>query len=211
MRSSIPSAILTALGLKELRPFILFKTTIDSQDYVYTDCNVPILYDGDLYQPRGLKHEQITYSTSRILEKTRVEVDNIDNVLTPAFASGQARGSDAELRGVLLDDAYHIIESTAICFFDGTIDDWRRPEDMVQMSLVSLFVRWNQKPLTRHGASCRVKKFKGTRCGYSGGSTWCDRTYARCLALANQSNFRGFRWLPSIADLDIWWGRKYGG
>ncbi|GAI73202.1 unnamed protein product, partial [marine sediment metagenome] len=50
-------------------------------------------------------------------------------------------------------------------------------------------------------------------CGYGGGETWCDRTYARCVVLANSDNFGGFRWLPSIVDKEVFWGPqapKYG-
>jgi len=48
------------------------------------------------------------------------------------------------------------------------------------------------------------------QCLYAGGETWCDRTYARCLVLGNTDNFGGFRWLPSIIDKEIWWGRLRG-
>lgn len=206
----IPAGILTALMGKELRPFLLFEMTISEVAYRYTDCDVPIAFNENLYMPRGLRHEPINYSSQRIVDKTSVEIDNLNDELTPAFGSGAARGSEAILRAVVLDDDYHVISDAAVIFFEGEIDDWNRDEKRIQMSLVSLFIRWTQKTLTRHGASCRVKKFKGTQCGYAGASTWCDRTYARCEDLHNEDNFRGFRWLPSITDKDIWWGRSFG-
>lgn len=43
---------------------------------------------------------------------------------------------------------------------------------------------------------CRYKEFKGPLCGYSGPETECDRTFARCMELGNESRFGGF---PGIA------------
>lgn len=37
--------------------------------------------------------------------------------------------------------------------------------------------------------------FKGTLCGYSGGETVCNKTFARCTQLSNQNRFGGF---PSV-------------
>ena len=39
---------------------------------------------------------------------------------------------------------------------------------------------------------CRWKVFKGTQCGYAGAATACDRSFAACIALANQARFGGF-------------------
>lgn len=40
--------------------------------------------------------------------------------------------------------------------------------------------------------------------------TECDRSYSRCSYLNNTANFSGARWLPSILDKTIWWGRNFG-
>lgn len=37
--------------------------------------------------------------------------------------------------------------------------------------------------------------------------TWCDRSKARCIALANYDNFGGFAHLVELQDKEIWWGR----
>jgi len=43
-----------------------------------------------------------------------------------------------------------------------------------------------------------------------GAADWCDRTYTKCVTLSNTTNYGGFRWLPSIVDREIWWGRVRG-
>lgn len=206
---NIPANILTALAGKELRPFLLFETTIDETAYRYTDCDVPIFFE-NLFEPRGLRLEPIQYSSQRIVDKMTLELDDLDDTMKPPFIAGDAQGSEAIMRAVVLDDDYKIIEGTAIIFFEGEIDDWELDEETLKVNIVSQFIRWSQNTLSRHGASCRWKKFKGIYCQYSGGSTWCDRTYARCEALGNEDNYGGFRWLPSIVEKDIWWGRNFG-
>lgn len=41
-------------------------------------------------------------------------------------------------------------------------------------------------------------KFKGARCGYGSGETWCDHTYARCTALSNTARNGAFRTMPTL-------------
>jgi hypothetical protein len=50
-------------------------------------------------------------------------------------------------------------------------------------------------------------EYKAGTCNYIGGETWCDQSWPRCNALGNTAYFRGCRWLPYLADKEIWWGR----
>lgn len=106
--------------------------------------------------------------------------------------------------------AYFVLND-AVTLFQGTIDGWNLDEEEVSFTIASELVKWNQRTLSRHSASCRWKEFKGTECAYAGAEIWCDRTYTRCVALGNQANFGGFRWLPSIVNKQIWWGRQMSG
>jgi hypothetical protein len=101
-----------------------------------------------------------------------------------------------------------IIAGDSVVLFEGEIDRWQGPENEIEITVANIFSRWAQRTLAKQSASCRWKKFKGTECGYSGGQDWCDRTYTRCNALGNTASFGGFRWLPSIIDKEIWWGRQ---
>lgn len=49
--------------------------------------------------------------------------------------------------------------------------------------------------------------YEVTECAYLGSEAWCDQSYARCCNLGNSGNFGGFRFLPSLMEKDIWWGR----
>ena len=92
--------------------------------------------------------------------------------------------------------------------FMGYIDAWELNEETLKLTAVSIMSAWSQTTLNLHSPSCRWKKFKdASTCKYAGDETWCDRTYSHCLVLENTANFGGFRWIPSIVDKTIWWGR----
>jgi len=47
---------------------------------------------------------------------------------------------------------------------------------------------------------CRYKEFKGALCGYTGSESNCNRTFARCKELGNQTRFGG---QPGVGNLGI--------
>jgi hypothetical protein len=206
----IDSNILAELAKQELRPFLLFDMEINSTHYRYTDCDVPIIFDSNTYSPRGFSFDRVNYGAHFIVDSVEIALDNLDSVMTSIFVGGTPQGSPVKLELVVLDSSYAIIGSASVTVFEGEIDSWDLDEEKLAITVTSIFSQWSQRTLSKHSASCRWKKFKGTECGYSGGETWCDRTYARCVALANTANFGGFRWLPSIIDKEIWWGRLRG-
>lgn len=211
----ISSTFKTALEQEQIRPFYLLHMSIDGEDFRFTDCDVPLHVNGNLYAPRGFKAGNLRQSTGRIVDSLEIKIDNTDRYLTTAFVDGTPRGSEVEYMLVLLDDSYTLIEpydssgpGDAFVLFQGDIDSWQLTETDVEIVISNEFSRWAQKTLAKQSASCRWKEFKGRECGYTGGESWCDRTYSRCSDLDNTANFGGERWLPSIVDKEIWWGRK---
>lgn len=207
----VDPAIVTALEARQITPFLLFRTTIDSIEFCYTDCDVPIVLDGKRYLPRGFDPGGISRSSGNVVDELTITIDDTDSLLTATFLEGDVQGADAVLSLVVLDSALAIVGGVEEILFQGTIDSWTlQAERSVAVTLSSPLVAWNRSCASIHASSCRWMEFKGTRCGYAGSETWCDRSYARCTALANTDNFGGFRWLPSLENKDIWWGRTQG-
>lgn len=102
---------------------------------------------------------------------------------------------------------YSTVTPTYVVIFEGILDGWTLSEGQLSLNVTSILSQWAQRTLAQHSPSCRWKTFKGDECKYTGSETWCDRSYSRCDALSNTDNFGGFRWLPSIVDVEIWWGR----
>ena len=331
---SIDADILAQFEAKELRPFMLLNMNIDSTYYRRTDCDVPIIFNGNRYEPLGFRISPIRYSATNIVDQVQIDVDNLDQVMTAAFVGGTPQGEDVILEIVVLDSDYNLIPdaSTSVTVFEGEIDSWSLDEEKLSVIVTGELAKWAQRTLAIHSASCRWKVFKGTnlvvngtfdsdtiwskgigwdigvthagkahcdgsqvaasylsqdlsliigktyrvvytlsnysagsivvyvgssshgtsrtadgtytediicagnsslyfqadanfvgsidnvvvydiavnQCLYAGAETWCDRTYARCTVLGNTDNFGGFRWLPSIIDKEVWWGRLRG-
>ena len=201
----IDASIVAQLQSGELRPFQLLDMEIDSVNYRYTDCDVPLVIT-NRFEPRGFKFDRIRYSLKTIVDSMTLECDNLDDALTSAFVGGNPQGSEVSLQLTVLDSSYQVVDAP-VTWFLGYIDEWKIDEEKLVMTVVSRLARWNQRTLSKHSASCRWKAFKGTECQYAGAEIWCDRSYTRCQVLGNTDNFGGFRFLPSIIDKEIWWGR----
>lgn len=208
---SISAAHLDQLGGERITGFALVHLDIPGNPYHFTECDVPVALGGVLYLQRPMELSVISYSLSRIVDTATLSIDNLDDLLTPAFASGLAQESPVAMHVVQFDANNQLIGTPPddhYTPFRGVIDAWNLAEGKVEITVVNDFVRWSQRTLNLHSPSCRWKKFKGAECTYSGAEGWCDRSYARCEALGNAANFGGFRWLPSIEDKNVWWGQS---
>ena len=203
----IHADIITAIETGEIKPFLLLHMNIDGTDYFYTDCDVPLVVGGNNYSPRRFLVDTIRYSTNTAVDSVKIELDNLDDALTSVFVGGTPQDSEIILKQVLINTDNISIIGSAVTWFQGELDEWTLDEGKIDFTVTSELVRWRQETMYKHSALCRWKVFKGTECAYAGGQTWCDRTYARCSALVNTDNFGGFRFLPSIVDSEVWWGR----
>jgi phage-related protein len=192
---------------QEFKPFHLLKITISGTDYDYTDCDIPVYFNSESYSPLPFKFQPINYSMGEIVDRAQIDIDNLNQILTSLFVGSTVQGSDVVLRLVVLDSNNHPVGGNSAILFQGEIDSWDLDEEHLRLVVTSIFVKWRQNTLSNHSASCRWKVFKSTECDYSGASTWCDRTYTHCATLSNTTNFGGYRWLPSLMNTDIIWGR----
>jgi hypothetical protein len=203
-------AIQAQFASGEIRGFTLLHLVIDGVVFAFTDCDVPIAWNGNLYTPRGYKLGTVSSSSARIVDAAPLAIDNLDNLLTQPFVGGNPQGSPATIYQVAMDADYQLIGTYPddhLVLFDGEIDDWRAPEGNIEITITSDLAQWHQRTARMQSSSCSWRQFKGPECTYNGAETWCDRSYARCEALGNAANFGGERWLPSIEDANIWWGQ----
>ena len=203
----IDTAVLAQLAARELRPFQILVMALEGGTVRYTDCDVPLVVSGSHYDPMGFSHDGARYSIGRIVDKLSLEINNVGETLSYEFIGGDPQGAAVSLKEVVLG-ATNLVVGTPITWFSGTIDDWEGDEGSLKISIVGPNYAWSRRTSGRHPSSCRWRVFKGSECIYAGGEIFCDRSYARCAALANQNQYGGFRWLPSIENVDITWGRK---
>jgi hypothetical protein len=205
------AAISTELAKESFQPYWLLDiaTTTPMR---YTDLDLNTYHGGNLYVSRGMKIGNITSGATVSAEKVEIELDDADQVITAFLLNEDVRNKAASLYfGVIARTAVgletqlsrHVQE-----VWRGFVSGWELAgEADCRITLTHEFVLWNKEPLRTQSSSCQWT-FKGTECGYSGEAGWCDKSYNRCKKLSNSDNFGGFRFIPEIAEKEIWWGRN---
>lgn len=176
-------------------------------EYLFTKCQVPLNLHNFLYKPRSFEVQNIMYSTTSVVDKLSLRLDNTDDIFTPLFVGGDPQGVAVVLHLVVLDENNKPAGGDSTALFYGEIDDWDMQEGEINIGIVNAHSRWPKKKTARHPSSCRWSAFKDEDCKYVGSDTTCDRSYKDCFSKGNQLNFGGFRFLPSIENKEVWWGR----
>lgn len=212
---NLPAEYLQEMEALETVEFQAIKFTIGDFTFRFTNCEVAQLLaesGGDeLYESRAFTQVSGTYSTRSVVDSSSIKIDNADEYLTQFFSGGTPQGSPIEVTrfwiiGAQSFGAYQP-PTAPLMIFNGNIDAWTMEDGQLSIKMKSEFDQWNQITLRIQSSSCAWKVFTGIECQYAGGETWCDRTYTRCNALNNTANFGGERWVASIIDKIIWWGR----
>jgi len=205
---NVDSRIIDAIETGEFSPFLLVKMTIDSVDYTYTDCDIPIMYGGERYEPKGFRINDITYSKAKIVDEAKTELENLDNILTPVFVGGTPQGSEFSIYGVLLDSDNRIIGG-----FDDNDVQW---EDSFVEWVDTYDVRWSNDYATDGGGQLffqgdigpwglKEKKIKLTIQNQF--SRWNQRTLSRQSPSCRWSVFGGTE--CKYAGGETWCDRSY--
>jgi len=204
---TIDSSIITAIQTGQIKPFICIEITLTGagHTYRYTTCDAPIYISGNKYSPRDMEPSNISYSIGQIVDQATISIDNNDDALTSDFVGNDVQGEAIQISVVFLDSTNQIINAP-VTLFVGELDEWNLSEGVLEINITNQFSQWNKITFSQYQSSCRWKVFKGTECGYSGGDTTCNRSYADCSSKSNTANFGGFRWLPSIENRAIHWG-----
>lgn len=202
---TIDTNIITQLASGAYTAVLAVELTVGATTYRYVSHETPLLIGAVRYESRDLSLGPAGFSESVIVDSASLGIDNRDGALTTACITNEIHGAAMKaLLGVLGASGLFLV----LPLFEGTVDEFSLDDAEIRLSISSPMSPWDEEYLSRHSPSCRWKEFKGTECKYAGDEPICDRTYERCLSLGNTDNFGGFRWLPSIENKTIWWGRK---
>jgi len=98
---TIDADILAQLESGAIRPFVLVKIETGST-HCYTDCDVPLVYEGDVYAPHGFNVAPIQYSNAQIVDKAEIDIDNVSQYLMGDFVGGTPQGGDVTIYCVVV-------------------------------------------------------------------------------------------------------------
>ncbi|OPY78296.1 MAG: hypothetical protein A4E65_02319 [Syntrophorhabdus sp. PtaU1.Bin153] len=203
MVAELEKEILASFFLLELE----FTTT-----YYYTDRDIPVHYDGHHYEPLGFSFTDIAYSGSMAVDSVTVDIVNLDRVFSGIILNEDVRNKTANIHfGVTLRTNGRISSTIVEPVFVGKIAGWKIEGDKkCSLTIANEMILWNKKTLRTHPANCPWT-FKGTECAYAGAVTTCDKSWDACVAMVNEANYGGFRWIPKLVDKETWWGKTQGG
>jgi hypothetical protein len=170
----------------------------------YTDFQFPIYISGHKHDPIGMKLGSMSASAMMSADKTTVRIDDANLAMSAILLGEDVRNKPAIISMGAIAADYSVIAVAEM--FRGFVDGWEHKEPNVDITITNEFVLWRRKTLRTAQATCPWV-FKGTECTYAGSEAWCDQSYERCVALGNNLSFGGFRFLPSIMEKEIWWGR----
>jgi hypothetical protein len=222
-------ATISAELQKEILQYFFLLELQLTTTYRFTDGDVPIYEGGYLFSPRAFSFDNFAGSSSLAVEKIEITIDDTDQAISALLLGEDVRNKIAKLylgviarthvigtewdietewaEGNVWAGDYEHSNVVAQEMFQGFIGGWELYDDAgARLSLTNELVLWNKKTLRTQSTSCPWA-FKGTECAYAGSEIWCDQSYDRCTALVNSANFGGFRFLSSLMEKEIWWGK----
>jgi len=197
-------ANITAELAKEIASTFFFVDLQFAATYRYTDCDIDMYYGGNKYSSFPFSIGNVVNSAGLSVDSLELNFSNIDLAMSSLVLGEDIAGKTCILSFFMVAADYTVIEAEEL--FRGMVAEWELTESKLRVKLVNEFVYWSKRTLRTCQASCRWG-FKGTECTYAGAETWCDQSYDRCQALSNTNSFGGFRFLPSLEEKKIWWGR----
>ncbi len=166
-----------------------------------TDCDQPIIHDGDTYAPAPLLVSGVSSDSSGVGSGSSLSIGAADDywpTLVAALAADE-RNPEVTLYEAWLDVTTMSPTPATV----RTVGLYRVEASQITPTEVRLTLgpaadpALGRLPFREYGSGlCTYRLFKSLQCGYSGLATSCDRTYATCSSLANAARFGGFLALP---------------
>ncbi len=171
----------------------------------YTSLDDDVWYEGIKYEPIPLSISDLNISAGQSVDDVTLSIDNVSLLPAALFLNNDLRGKPVDIWICPLDGLGKPLGRVNL--FSGFISRVEIRDKVARITVASEMVRWREPVLRRHSSTCPWRFKDSHTCKYAGTETWCDKTWERCVALGNTIHFGGFRYLPSIQEKQIWWGR----
>lgn len=188
-----------------VRPIYLYGIQYDevaNKWLYYTNWNEEILWEGALYQPYVITHGAVKETLSGKVEKVSLTIGNVDRNLQYYLENYKGLKD----RKVVITTVFYEALDNPNCYdrneyrVESSTSDQRTVLLTLGSSLDVLNVKLPRRYFFR--SYCQFR-FKGKDCGYSGGETWCNKTFQRCEELGNIRRFGGFPATPMKRRLSL--------
>jgi len=180
---------------RPIKLFTIYDYDGEDNNLYFTNQRSNVTFDSQEYVSFPIEYDNISENTQGEIDSMQVTISNVSRLIQAYLENYDWCDKKVSIKTVWsdkLDDTDNYIED--IFYIDSYTAD-------AHNAIFTLMSRYNvlNVVLPREVYSrnyCRYKEFKGTRCGYSGSETECDRSLQRCRELGNQRRFGGFPSVP---------------
>lgn len=198
------NSLLIQMSAELSTPFWLVDLSIsESTMHRTTSLDIDIAYGGNLYSSFQVQINPISYTLSMSVDKVRLDYSNVSLAMSSIVLNNNIKKRPAIVYLGAMNGLVPVVEAV----YYGIVSEWSADESLVEIQVVNEFIFWNKKTLRLPADICQWP-FKSTECAYAGAATICNGTYSRCTFLSNTNNFGGSRFLPSLEEKEIYWGKK---
>ncbi len=205
------------LSQAQLKNVFLLELHLDAGVQRFNSSDRKIVWGGYDWVSFPFAVEEVKRSNTGILDAIRIGTTNVSREISQLLLLERFRGKTLILYVAAFATQY-TLASPVVELFNGLMDDVNVEEGKESASVVigaALDLAFWQRPIPGriYQATCgwvtepSPSGFKGTECKYAGAEGACNGTWDRCKELLNSDNFGGFRHLPQIETMELWWGR----
>ena len=179
-----------ALASTANQPVDLYELHLDSQVHYFSDR--AISWGGHDYLPYVVSRSSIRRYDGGQFDQVQVTLSNVDTSIAQLLLAGGIEGRRLVIRKVDVN-----VPGDSLVLFNGVMD---RPSDIdeetASITAVQLLGSLDHEVPSRRFTTFCPWRFKSYECGYAGGESECNKSWARCSELGNTNRFGGFRFVP---------------
>lgn len=172
------------------QPVDLYELHLESQVHYFADR--AISWGGHDYLPYVLSRSSIRRYDGGQFDQVQVTLSNVDTSIAQLLLEGGIEGRRLVIRKVDVT-----VPGDSLVLFNGVMD---RPSDIdeetASITAVQLLGSLDHEVPSRRFTTFCPWRFKSYECGYAGGESECNKSWARCSELGNTNRFGGFRFVP---------------
>lgn len=167
-----------------------------SNNLYFTDSRENVTFDGQAYTAFPIRYDVIGEGTNGRIDKTKLTLGNVSRLIESYLQNYDLRGKKISIKTIFRDTLANPADYREDIYY---VDRYSSDQQNVSFVTASKFdVLYYIIPQQQYRRTiCRYKDFKGTRCGYAGAETECNRTLQRCEELGNQTRFGGQDGIPA--------------
>lgn len=165
MKTFDPDFIISLINEEYDYTFVAKITYSNGTSLGYTVRDVPVKYDGYVYNPYDFNVDSVNYSSSMAVDQITVRFGNADLAFSAILlSSGDVIGATLEIIFIVMENNQPAADQ-AFILFSGLISNFDISDEQAVVYVVNYLIFWNKRVLRKALSSCRWS-FQGIECGY---------------------------------------------